>query len=88
MIMSEQQKKHRIEKAKTVFSDMKEFFESEEKQRYLTTIIPPKDVFLVLEELEKCFLEIEDYEKCNKIEKWKTKLSRNLSPDMIFEHLY
>jgi hypothetical protein len=77
-----------IDKAKSVFSDMKEFFESEEKQRYLTTIIPPKDVLLVLEELERCFLEIEDYEKCTKIEKWKIKLNRNLPPDVIFDHLY
>lgn len=78
----------RIEKAKLIYSDMKEFFESKEKQLYLTTIIPPNDVLLVLEELEKCFLEIEDYDKCIKIEKWKLKLNRFLPPHLLFDHLY
>ena len=86
--MSEREHKNKVEKAKSVYSDMKEFFQSEEKQRYLTTIIPPGDILLVLEELEKCFISVEDYEKCDKIEMWKRKLSRNLSPDILFDHLY
>lgn len=88
MITSEREHKNKVEKAKSVYLDMKEFFMSEEKQRYLTTIIPPGDILLVLEELEKCFISVEDYEKCDKIEMWKRKLSRNLSPDILFDHLY
>ena len=88
MITREREHTNKVEKAKAVYSDMKEFFESEEKQRYLTTIIPRKDILLVLEELEKCFIVVEDYEKCDKIETWKRKLNRNLSPDILFDHLY
>ena len=66
--------KTRIEEANGIFLDMKYFFGSEEKLLYLKTIIPAKDILTILNDLNSCFLEVEDYEKCETIKKWKEKL--------------
>ena len=88
MDINDRTRKHKLEQAKVVYSDLKDFFDSEESQRYLTTIIKPQDVLLILEELENCFLQIEDYEKCEKLKIWRRKVERNLPPDLLFDHLY
>jgi hypothetical protein len=88
MDINDRTRKHKLEQAKAVFSDLRDFFDSEQSQNYLTTIIKPQDVLLILEELENCFLQVEDYEKCEKIKLWRRKIERNLPPDLLFDHLY
>jgi hypothetical protein len=65
----------RIDEAIGVFGDIQDFFESETKTNYLTTVISEEDVKRVLNEIESIFLEIEDYEKCAQIRNWREKLN-------------
>ena len=88
MDIDDRNQKHRLEQAKSVYVDIRDFFDTEDSQNYLTTIIKPHDVLLILDELESCFIKVEDYEKCNRINEWKRKLSRNLPPDVTSDHLY
>ena len=68
--------KSRYDEATQIFSDMKDFFHSEDKLHYLKAIIPANDIVSILDDLTVCFLETEDYEKCETIKQWKQMMLR------------
>ena len=63
-----------LEEARTIFQDVRDFFESDKKRMYLTTVISEENVRKVLDEIECIFAEDEDYEKCSQIVAWRNQL--------------
>lgn len=59
------------EKAKQAYLDLKDFFDTQAKIKYLKTIIPQEDLEAILDQLTSHFIEKEDYEKCKKISQWR-----------------
>ena len=74
MDISESEKERRLKEARELFTDVTEFFESEAKQKYLTTVISKSNIEQILIEIEQCFIEAEDFEKCTQIGKWREQL--------------
>jgi hypothetical protein len=64
----------RLNKANELFEDVKDFFNSETNRKYLVTLLSNDDVREILSEIELCFIETEDFEKCAQIVKWKNML--------------
>ena len=60
--------------AEHIFGDVMEFFENDDKKDYLMTFVPPENIIEILEEIEKVFVESEDYEKCAIIKKWRERV--------------
>jgi hypothetical protein len=72
MDIQEQEIQRRQREAEKVFKDLKEFFEGDHKWLiYLSAVISKQNVEKVLMEIEEIFVEVEDYEKCSLIKKWK-----------------
>ena len=88
MDIDERERRRRFQQAFQVYLDLKVFFSSESNQNYLTTIIHPRELLLILDELENCFLNVEEFEKCQIVKTWKEKVSSKMSPDQLFDHLY
>ena len=65
----------RLKEANELFNDITEFFESEAKRKYLTTVISKDNVEQILLEVEECFIEAEHFEKCAKIKSWRVQLN-------------
>jgi hypothetical protein len=72
--MNEIEKSRRLHEASELFEDVIEFFESPDKQKYLVAVISKSNVENILNELQECFLEAEQFEKCAQIQKFKEKL--------------
>lgn len=66
----EQQKKERLEEAKSIYLDVKDFFRTEENLRYFLTVVSKEDALRVLEELQSCFAMLQEFEKCSTIQDW------------------
>ena len=64
----------RYREALSIFNDIEDFFISEFKTLYMTTFIQPDNMHEILQELEKIFIEYEEYEKCKIISEWRIKL--------------
>lgn len=62
--------------AEHIYNDVTEFFENEDKKDYLLTIVSPENIIEILEEIEKVFIESEDYEKCAIIKVWREKATK------------
>lgn len=77
MDISNIENERKLKQAEELFQDITEFFESESKRKYLTTVISKSNVEQILLEIEACFIEVEDFEKCVKIKEWRNQLNKN-----------
>ncbi len=88
MDIEDRSKEKRLDQAKQVYVDLKDFFVDDDNCKYLLSVVKIQDIVTILEEIEECFLRIEDYGKCRDIASWRKKLFSNLPPDIEFDHLY
>lgn len=77
MTEREKESARELNEALSVYTDVKDFFESDNKTEYLTSVLSVENVRKVLDEIEKIFIDHEEYEKCSTIQKWKQKLEKN-----------
>lgn len=63
-----------IEEARKIFFDIKEFFGSDEKLEYFLTVIGRQDTLNVLDDIRDCLIKAEDYERCEEVKTWKTRI--------------
>ena len=66
----------RLEEANSVYEDIREFFETEQKAFYLTTAISTENLEQILDEIQQIFVDEEEFEKCAQISKWREQLKK------------
>ena len=74
MDINESEKLRRLSEATELYDDFREFFVTSEKQKYLTSVLSKDSVEHMLSEIEEHFIEVEDFEKCAQIQKWRKQL--------------
>jgi hypothetical protein len=64
-------RQERLEAANEIFEDIVALLSTDRSRNYLLSMTSPEQLNTIFEDLERCFAENEDYEKCKIVLRWK-----------------
>lgn len=72
---TEVERLQRLDAANRIFEDIEALLSNDKSKNYLLSMTSLDELNIIFEDLERCFAESEDYEKCKVVLKWKDSLS-------------